>query len=104
MDRTSSPLHIETDYDGSILLSGELDLATVKLLEGTIADVMRPGRPIVIDMAALIYIDSSGLGLLARTYQQSGERVVICNPSRQVRRVLELMDGGARPVAWVIQD
>lgn len=37
MDGGSSPLNIETDYDGSILLSGELDMATVKQLEETIA-------------------------------------------------------------------
>lgn len=103
MDRGSSPLHVETDSDGTILLSGELDMATVKRLEETIAEVVRPGRPIVIDMAALTYIDSSGLGLLVRTYQQTGERVVICNPSRQVHRVLELMDERAKPGAWVIQ-
>jgi anti-anti-sigma regulatory factor len=36
-------------------------MATVKLLEETIAELMVPGRPIVIDMAALNYIDSSGL-------------------------------------------
>jgi anti-anti-sigma factor len=89
--------------DGSILLSGEVDMATVKQLEETIAEVMRPGRPVVIDMAALTYIDSSGLSLLVWTHQQSGERVVICNPSRQVRRVLEIMDGRPKPGAWVIQ-
>lgn len=64
---------------------------------------MRPGRPVVIDMAALTYIDSSGLGLLVQTFQQSGQRIVVCNPSRQVRRVLELVDARARPEAWVIQ-
>jgi anti-anti-sigma factor len=61
MDRGSSPLQLETDSDGTLLLSGELDMATVKLLEETIAELMVPGRPIVIDMAALNYIDSSGL-------------------------------------------
>ena len=103
MEYKPSPLHVETDPDGTILLSGELDMATVKQLENAVAEVMRLGRRVVIDMAALTYIDSSGLGLLVRTYQRSGERVVICNPSRQVGRVLELMDGRVRPVAWVIQ-
>jgi anti-anti-sigma regulatory factor len=55
---------------------------------------MRPGRPSVIDRAEFTSIDSSGLGLLVRTYQQTGDRV-ICNPSRQVLRVLEIAD--ARP-------
>ena len=104
MDLGSSPLHIETDYDGSILLRGELDMATVKQLEQAIAEFVRPGRTVVIDMAQLRFIDSSGIGLLVSAYQQTGERVVICNPSHQVRRVLELMDGRATPGAWAIQD
>lgn len=104
MDRGSSPLHIGTDYDGSILLRGELDMATVKQLEQAIAEFVRPGRTVVIDMAQLSFIDSSGIGLLVSAYKQTGERVVICNPSRQVRRVLELMDGRATPGAWAIQD
>ena len=99
MEYEPNPLHAETDSDGTILLSGELDMATVRQLEKAIAEVMTPGRPVVIDMAALTFIDSSGIGFLARTCQATGERVVICNPSRQVRLVLELMDAGARPVA-----
>lgn len=102
MDRGPSPLYVETLPDGSILLRGELDMATVRQLDEAIAGIIKPGRPVVIDMAQLTYIDSSGLALLARTHQQSGERVVISNPSRQVRRVLELVDGGAKPQAWVI--
>lgn len=103
LDRKPSAFHVVTDSDGSILLSGELDMATVKQLEETIAEVMRPGRPVVIDMAELTYMDSSGLRLLARTYQQTGERVVISNPSRRVRRVLEVADGRAKTGVWEIQ-
>ena len=104
MEYEPNPLHVETDPDGTILLSGELDMATVKELENAVAEVMRLGRRVVIDMGQLTFIDSKGLALLARTYQQTGERVIIYSPSRQVRRVLELMDEGARPLAWVIQD
>jgi anti-anti-sigma regulatory factor len=65
---------------------------------------MRPGRPVVIDMAELTFIAiASGIGFLVRTFQVTGERVVICNPSGQVRRVLEMMDAGIRPIAWVTQ-
>ena len=75
----------------SLLQQGQLDEAVVTT----------PGRPVVIDMAQLTYIDSSGIGFLVQTYQATGERVVICNPSRQVRRILALMDAGERTIAWV---
>ena len=103
MGERSSPLYVETEPDGSFRLVGELDMATVEHLEGRIAEVGRNGSPIVIDMADLTFIDSSGVGFLVRTYLETGERVVICNPSRQVRRVLALLDGRAKPEAWVIQ-
>lgn len=85
------------------MLRGELDIATVEQLEKAVTQVMKPGRPVVLDMAQLNFIDSCGVEFLIRTYQVTGERVVICNPSRQVRRLLELMDGGPRPRAWVTQ-
>lgn len=103
MDGGPSPLYLETQPDGSILLRGELDVATVEELEKAVTEVMKPGRPVVLDMAQLNFIDSCGVEFLIRTYQVTGERVVICNPSRQVRRLLELMDGGPRPRAWVTQ-
>lgn len=96
-----SPLYIEISEDGTVWLKGELDMATVKQLEASAAETIHAGKPVVLDLAGLTFIDSSGIAFLARTFQATGERVVIRNPSRQVRRVLELMDGGAKPVAWV---
>lgn len=98
-----SPLQVETEPDGSLRLRGELDSATAGQLEKLIAEVMRPGRPVIIDMTELSFIDSSGIRVLIRAYQTTGERVVICNPSRQARRILELLDGRAKPEAWMIQ-
>jgi anti-anti-sigma factor len=101
-DTRPSPLLVEICPDGSILLQGELDMATAKQVEDAIAEVMRPGRPVVIDMPQVSFIDSSGVRVLARTYQQTGERVVVWNPSRWVWSVLEIIDGRAKPEAWVI--
>src|SRR5918994_124580 len=101
-DTSPSPLSVEICPDGSILLKGELDMATAKQVEDAIAEIMRPGRPVVIDMAQVSFIDSSGVRLLARTHQQTGERVVIWNPSRWVWSVLEIIDAKAKPEAWVM--
>jgi DUF438 domain-containing protein len=51
----------------------------------------------------LSFIDSSGIRVLARTYQETGERVVLCNPPRGVWRALENIDARAKPEAWVIR-
>ena len=96
-------LEVETGIDGTLCLRGELDAATLGQLEERISQVMRRGRPVVIDMTELTFIDSSGIAVLVRAFQATGERVVLCNPSRQVRRVLELLDGRAKPEAWLIQ-
>ena len=102
-EKNPSPLEVETDRDGSILLGGQLDMATAKQLEEAVAEIMKPGRPVVIDMAQLNFIDSSGVRVLIRTYRQTGERVVICNPPFHVLRVLEVIDARVKPEAWVIQ-
>lgn len=101
--KASSPLYVEISSDGSVFLRGELDMATVRQLEESVAELIRAGRPLIVDMSQLTYIDSSGVGWLGRVYVATRERVVICNPSRQVRRVLELMDAGMKPIAWVTQ-
>jgi anti-sigma B factor antagonist len=96
------PARLEIDGDGSILLNGELGMATAKQLEEAIGEVMKPGRPVVIDMAQLTFIDSSGVRVLTRTHLHTGERVVISKPPRHVLRVLEIIDARAKPEAWVI--
>jgi anti-anti-sigma factor len=54
--------------DGRAVLqiSGELDLATVAVLQDAVADELRAGQPgeIVLDLSGLTFLDSSGLGAL----------------------------------------
>jgi anti-sigma B factor antagonist len=81
------------DIDGGrvIALSGELDACTCQGL----ADELRgaPGSLLVVDLAHLTFLDSSGLGLLheaRRKAIQDGGHLVVCRPTPMVERVLEI--------------
>jgi anti-sigma B factor antagonist len=56
------------DADGGVVLAltGELDLAGAPELASALTDVKQAGRPLVVDLRELEFIDSSGLGVLVR--------------------------------------
>lgn len=91
------PFRLEVDErTGVILLRliGELDVASAPSVRERLIELMRAGNKLlVVDCAALSFIDSSGLALL--TYAQlrmaeAGGQVRLAAISRRVRRVLEL--------------
>jgi len=81
------------DGEPMIVVTGEVDLAVVDRLWGCIVSVVDTGGPVVLDFSQVSFIDSSGINLLTRAYQQLGARaeaVVLRQPSAQVMRVLEM--------------
>jgi anti-sigma B factor antagonist len=71
-------------------LAGELDIASAPLLESAVDAV---DRPLVIDLAEVTFMDSTGLRalLLARQHAESGGQMLSLRPGpRQVQRVFEL--------------
>lgn len=86
-----------TDLDGRatlLRLTGEIDISSVHVLTEHLATVARQGKPnVVIDATGVSFMDSTGLHALVegkKLIHQSGTRIVLV-PSRQVRRVLELV-------------
>jgi anti-anti-sigma factor len=82
--------------DGEVTLApdGELDLAAAPELEARLAEV-ESGAPelIVVDMAAVGFIDSSGLRVLlgaAARARDGGWRFRLTTPRGQVSKLLEL--------------
>jgi anti-anti-sigma factor len=98
-----SGFSVSVHPSGRLVLRGELDTATVPVLEEKIAEVMSPGRSVVLDMTALTFMDSSGIHCLIKTWKASGEPVTLQNPSDSIRRVLGLTNGRREPEAWVIE-
>lgn len=78
------------------VLSGELDLSSCQGLAEEL--VGSPGSLLVIDLAQLAFIDSSGLGALHRARQRmkkDGGSLVLSRPQSNVQQVLEItgLDG-----------
>jgi anti-anti-sigma factor len=90
-----------------VTLAGELDMAATFRIEPELERLTRDDevRTLVADMEGVEFIDSSGLGLLLATEQRlraDGIRFVVANPSRGVRRMLELAGAGddLAVIAW----
>ena len=82
------------DFDGYavVALCGELDLLDASdVASHLVAAVAAYGPSIIVDLAGLKFIDSCGLGVLARVLRwtrESGGDLSLVAPRRQVRRVL----------------
>ncbi|MHB1585181.1 MAG: STAS domain-containing protein [Acidimicrobiales bacterium] len=79
-------------------LRGELDLGTVPSFRDRLLDVVRTHRSVILDLAGLGFLDSTGLGLLVsavKRLQACHGTLVVAAPSPAVRRLLEVsgLDG-----------
>ena len=75
-----------TNGDVTVVLSGELDMATVSRLEQALEGLT--GR-ICFDCAELTFVDSSGLAVFSRVDRNGG--ATLRNISPQVVRLLEIV-------------
>jgi anti-sigma B factor antagonist len=88
----------ELDGIRAVEVSGELDLGTAPDLEGPLDEAVAAGEPLLIDLSACEFIDSTGIALIVRAWQRlggeeangDGHRVAICSANAQVRRVLQI--------------
>jgi len=76
---------------------GELDLATAPALEDRVLTAVRDaaGRPVVLDLRELTFMDSTGVRTLVAAHQAAAEhgsdlRVVRPAPGSPVSRVIEI--------------
>ena len=76
-------------------------MATIQDRQDKIDEVMARA-PVVLDLEQLIFLDSSAMHCVIKTWQTwqaSGHPVVLHNTSPSVRRILDL--GTVEPEAWV---
>lgn len=79
----------------TLVVEGELDLASVELLEQYTERALEAGVPatVVLDLAGCDFIDSSGIGLLLRQQdmlEDRGAALVVAGCGRAVQRSLSL--------------
>ena len=87
----------ETQSDGiaRLALSGDLDMSATFRLEPALDRLLSSGQvgELVLDLGAVEFVDSSGLGLLLATNERSreaGTAMAIVGPSPEVQRVFRL--------------
>jgi len=77
----------------TLVLSGELDMASAGTLRACLETLDQGARRVVLDLSGVTFIDSSGLGLLARTRERFGpelRELTLRAPSKAVRAVLAI--------------
>ena len=80
-----------------VKLSGEFDVSYHKALEDILSGCVAAGRPAVIDLSEVTFIDSRCVRELAIQYQLGEGRVALCDPSREV----ELSVAACDLEAWI---
>lgn len=76
-------------------LGGELDVSTAPQLHEVLLDAVsqQPSGPIILDLSALTFVDSTGLSLLVSTHKRMngvGRALVLRGAQPTVRRLLEV--------------
>ncbi|HVX43346.1 MAG TPA: STAS domain-containing protein [Mycobacteriales bacterium] len=79
---------------GEVILSGELDVASAPRVGETLDWLCEQGcREIVVDLADVSFVDSSGLAAFVRAHQalqHSGGRLTLRRPGHSMRRLLTM--------------
>lgn len=92
-------LHVAPQDGGDGLLvglSGELDIAGLPAIEQDLEALLaRPAQPVLLDLAGLGFIDSTGVTVLIRIANHFGT-VRTRNAAPAVRRVVEILGLGDR--------
>ena len=85
-----------SDGDGTVVVAlyGELDVADAPAVADALVAVVAGGPRVVVDLAALDFIDSSGVAALAyarRHARQAGGDLLLAAPRQQVLKVLDII-------------
>jgi anti-sigma B factor antagonist len=94
-------LMIERRPDG-LRLIGDIDAASVDALAGELDPLPGTDADVIIDLAEVTFIDSSGFRTLVEAHQRAekvGRRVVMADPSVAVRRLFDI--SGLVPYLYV---
>lgn len=74
-----------------VRIGGELDVASIEALQGEIDALLAcEDEPVVVDLAELVFMDSSGIAVLLRLANHFSE-VTVQNPSPLIQRAVEVL-------------
>jgi anti-sigma B factor antagonist len=74
-----------------IALNGEMDLANAETAASTLEEALGSGKSVIVDLAKLEFLDSTGIAMLVTATREGGEQISFL-PSEHapVRRLLSL--------------
>ena len=94
---------VGADGRHTLVLSGELDIASAPMLEAAVAEVPDSGTSaLMLDLSDVTFMDSSGLKAVLATYRRCQEHereFAVAGASDSVRRVLD-MTGVSRAIGF----
>ena len=87
--------HVTREQGGLVVVAfeGEIDLESSPQARRVLLESVGRGQGVLVDLAQVSYIDSSGIASLVEAFQASrrgGHRFALVSPSESARRVLEL--------------
>jgi anti-sigma B factor antagonist len=79
-----------------IHVHGEVDLATAPMLQNALQSALQSGRPVVVDLAPVTYMDMNGFRALIEGKEALGERqaLAVTASSPLVHKVIEIIELG----------
>ncbi len=87
----------KTDVMSLVHLEGRFDFGARKQFKDTVDALVADGKPVVLDLEKVSFIDSSALGLLVICHQNLKNKRVpfyLVNPQTYVKQVLDLANIG----------
>jgi anti-sigma B factor antagonist len=84
---------LRSDADPTVVVRGEIDIATADRFEKSLQQAASLGQPIVIDLRDTTFMDSTGLSVLVRLASTLGDppdpsKLVLESPQPAVRKTL----------------
>lgn len=74
-----------------IALIGEMDLANAETAASTLQEALKTGKSIIVDLAKLEFLDSTGIAMLVTATREGGEQIsFLPSEHASVRRLLSL--------------
>jgi anti-sigma B factor antagonist len=85
------PFHLRADEEGVLWLSGELDLSQADTFTASAAALVNGNREVTLDCSELTFLDSSGIRAIFQLASRAESRVIIRNPTENVRKVFAIV-------------
>jgi anti-anti-sigma factor len=91
---TPAPFKVQSEQDSGvsvIAVEGELDMNTATQLEQALEPALaKSDSALLIDLSRCEFIDSTGIALIVRAWQQLDGDFALCGVGDQVERVLDI--------------